>query len=414
MNWLQKNIVNLALKVGGFRLTDPNALRGFYSKPSYSGRDVTDNTAMQVAAVWSCVRILSETIGSLPWAIFERKADGSAVKVDHGLGDVMLGQPNADMTSTEFREALVVNLCLRGNSYCLRETNAMGAVVSLYPIPSDKVEPKRNDKTDRIDYRVNDRGRWETLPRDKVWHVKGFGSNGLMGFSPIAYARQAMGISLAAEEFQGRFFSQGAKPSFVATIPQWLKQEQRPIARENLQALWSGLENAHKIQLLEGGLDVKPLTMPLEDAQFLQLRGFSIQEICRIYRIPPHMVADLERSTNNNIEHQGLEFVMFTLQPYLTRIEDSAQRWLFSARDRAKYFLRFNVEGLLRADAVARAQLYATLLQNGVYSRNEVRALENRNRVDGLDEYTVQSNMALVQFLDQLGRAAQPKQGSQP
>lgn len=412
MNILQKIQRWAAVKAAvTLKLIDP-ALGKWFGNTTKSGRSVDDTTALQISAVWGCVRVLAETIGSLPWAVYERGSNGNATRVDdHDLSGLLMS-PNADMTDVEYREAIITNLAMRGNTYSLRDTASNGRLISLYPIQSNKVEVKRKDNGD-LQYMVTDRGKVEPYPQDKIWHVKGFGSNGIMGFSPIGYARESMGISLAAEEFQARFFSQGARPSFIAKIPQFLKADQRPIARENLQQLWAGLENAHKVALLEGGMELTPLTMPLEDAQFLQLRGFSVEEICRIYRVPPHMVAKLDRSTNNNIEHQGLEFVMFTLQPYLSRIEHSITKWLLRPGERSKYFVRFNVEGLLRADAAGRAALYSSGIQNGYLTRNEVRALENRNRSDapGMDDYTVQSNMTLVQLLEQIGRA---NQGSQP
>lgn len=407
MNWLQKSLLSFALKSAGvLRLTDPQLARWF-NTTTKSGRPVNDDTALQISAVFGCVRVLSETIGTLPWAIYQRSAEGNATRLDTHPMAALLMSPNSDMTKVEFLEAVISNLALRGNAYSLKEESA-GRVVSLYPIKSSLVQTKINDDG-QIRYLITDRGKQEEYPQEKIWHIKGFGVDGIQGLSPIGYARESMGISLAAEEFQARFFSQGAKPSFLAKIPQWLKEDQRKIARENLQTLWAGLENAHKIQLLEGGMDVTPLTMPLEDAQFLQLRGFSVEEICRIYRVPPHMVAKLDRSTNNNIEQQSLEFVMYTLAPYLTRIEASFSKWLLKAGERRDIFMRFNVEGLLRADATARANLYASGIQNGWLTRNEVRALENRNASadEGMNSFTVQSNMAPLDRLADIiaGRA---------
>lgn len=366
---------------------------------SYTGKNVTDQTAMQVSAVWACVRILSETIGSLPLHVYQRdERTGNATKVDHQLGSVLAMAPNADMTAVEFREAMVTNLALRGNAYAEVERNGKGAVVSLYPLSAALVEPKRRDDG-RIVYEVKDGAKPRVLTQSQVWHVKGFGADGLVGLSPVAYARQSLGMSLAAEEFQARFFANGANPSWIISIPQWLEKDQREVARRNIEKIWQGLDNAHRAAILEGGMTATAATMPLEDAQFMQLRGFSIQEICRIYRIPPHMVADLSRSTNNNIEHQGLEFVQFTLAPYLVRFEASAARWLMTPEERSRYFLRFNVDALLRADAAGRAALYSSAVQNGWMSRNEVRALENRNTVaeEGMDDFTAQSNLLPVE-----------------
>ena len=406
MNRFQKVMARiLGLKAEGypatqsFALTDHNAVARF-GTPSYTGKSVTEQSAMQVSVAWACVRIITETIGSLPLSMYERdEGTGNAKKVEHDISPVLITSPNADMTGVEYREALTAGLALRGNHYSLKDTTSSGQLVSLYPLPAD-TRPVIKENGAKV-YQFQDRGKTQELPSEKVWHVKGFGADGLVGLSPIAYARQALGVALAAEEFQARFFANGANPSWLISIPQWLDEKQRSIARENINKIWSGLDNVHRAQLLEGGMTAQAATMPLDDAQFMELRGFSLQEICRIYRIPPHMVADLSRSTNNNIEHQGAEFVMFTLAPYLTRIEASVARWLLKPEDRRKYFLRFNVDALLRADATGRANFYSSALQNGWMSRNEVRALENRNTVDeeGMDDYTVQSNLLPVEVL---------------
>lgn len=399
------NLLNTAIswvrKARALTLSDPKGWKEFLGEGSYTGKTVNEMTAMQTSAVWSCVRILSESTGCLPWAVYEKDKSGNAKKVDHPLASVLIDTPNADMTDVEFKESLVVNLALQGNGYAFRNVNGAGNVSSLYPIPAASVSPERNKDTGEIEYRVWDRGRWETYPRDKIWHVRGFGSTGLVGFSPVGYMRQAIGLALGTEEFGARFFGQGATQSAVVTVPTWLKKEQRKEAREILSEKYEGLGNAHKFMLLEGGMTVNPISMPLEDAQFLQTRGFQVDEICRIFRVPPHMVAKLDRATFSNIEEMSIEFVIYTLAPYLVRLERSVNRWLLKPAERSRYFARFNLDGLLRGDAETRSKFYSAMVQNGIYSRNEVRALENRNRVEGqgMDDYTVQSNMISVDDL---------------
>ena len=407
MNILQKALVRLlglkeygpsGLAPGTYTSRD-EAFARMFGNTTYVGKNITPDVALQISTVYACVRVLAETIGSLPLHVYEVKPDGTTIEVDHSLYGVLSVSPNTDMTSVEYREALITNLGLQGNTYSFKDTDSKGRLVSLYPIPSSSVEPVRRSGT--TIYKVNEGGQWREYPQDKIWHVKGFGGNGLVGYSPINYARQVMGVSLASEEFQAKFFASGANPSWIVSIPDWLEEDQRVIARENINRLWGGLDNAHKAQLLEGGMTATAATMPLQDAQFLQLRGLSRDEICAIYRMPPHMVANLERSTNNNIEQQSLEFVMYTLMPYLTRLESSATKWLLPVAERSKYQIRFNFEGLLRADAAARAQLHSTYVQNGIMSRNEVRAIERLNRVEeeGMDDYTVQTNMTPVDKL---------------
>lgn len=419
MNIVRKAVGTLALKMAGMALSlsprDDSVWRQFFNVTSATGRAVNDDSAMRVTTAWACIRTLAETGGQVTLGIYERQKNGNAEKVDHPLGEVLIGKPNADMTSLEFREAMIANLAGRGNGYAVIDRNGAGNVGSLYPHRASRVEPKRKDDG-AIVYRINDRGRWETLPAEKIWHWKGFSWDGLMGLSPIACAREALGLAMAGEEYNARMFANGLTSSAIVSIPTWLKDDQRKIAEDKLARMQQGLANTGKPFLLEGGMKVEDGVFTPEDAQFLQLRQLQIPELCRIWRIPPHMIASLERATNNNIEQLSQEFVTYTMMPYFRRIEERAQQ-LFKPGERSRFFVKFNVESLLRADSAARANLYSILLQNGVYSRNEVRALENRNRVeeDGMDDYTVQSNMALLQLLGAMNAASsQPKPAPAP
>lgn len=376
------------------------ALGGGYSD---AGVRVDSDTAMRATAVWGCVRVLAETMGCLPVQVYERGANGEMTPVDHPLMEILAGSPNANMTPQEVTESQMTNLSMMGNSYSIIDTGAGGRVTAATPIPSPLVAP-RIDSLGMVTYQINDRGKTETLPAEKVWHIKGFGSNGLIGLSPVGYARQAIGMSLATEAFGAKFFQQGASTTGIVTAATWLTDKQRGEAKKVLEDLWHGMQNAHKVQMLEGGLTYTPVTMPLEDAQFLETRKFQTSEICRIYRVPPHMIADLERATFTNIEQQSQDFLTYTLLPYLTRFEQTISKRLLSPADRRRYVVKYCPEGLLRADSAARSALYGTLLANGVYSRNEVRRLENmpRSEAPGMDDFTVQSAMTLIQLLEQV------------
>ena len=381
--------------------------------PSKSGQAVSEATVMGISAAWGCMRILSETIGAaIPWGIYEEDKAGNAKRVDdHELAEVLVRSPNRDMTSVEFREALVLNLCQAGNAYCLIERLG-GAVVSLYPVKAREMKPMRKQGSNtklaiaegEVFYRWNNGGYPEDLPRDRVWHVKGFGEDGLEGLSPIGAARETMGFALATEAFGSQFFKQGAMPAGTVSFPGWLTPQQKTEAQEALQAMIGGLGNAHQIALFQGGMKPEPWgNVPLKDMEFLMLRQFSVAEICRFYRVPPHMVADLSRATFSNIEHQGLEFLA-ALLPYFRRLESSTERWLTQPKDRGRIYLRFNVEGLLRADSKGRAEFLSLMVNNGLMSRNEARAKENLNRSDlnGMDDFTVQLAMTPI---DKLGQA---------
>lgn len=427
MNILKKIAASIALKAanysGTFTLTDSNLnqkLGGNWgSNATYTGKPVTDTSAMQITTVWACVRLLSETMGAMPSSVYIKEKNGNAVKADdHPLNEILVHQPNSDMNGMEYREARTSNLAMRGNSYSLIERRASGDVTSLYPIPASAMQIKRDSSTNfETQYGVVDRGKTEWFPTEKIWHTRGFSFNGLQGLSPIGYAKEAMALALAGEEFNARLFGQGLVPSARISIPQWLNDQQRTEANKKLLEMNAGLANMNKPMLLEGGMKLESGLITPDDAQFLQLRQFTVVELCRLFGVKPHMVAALERATDNNIEKLSLEFVMYTMLPYIKRDEEGARK-LFKPADKNKYFYRYNFEGLLRADSVARANLYSILLQNGVLSRNEVRALENRNNVDdeGMDDYTVQLNMSLIQYLEQMqkGKQAQTAETDAP
>lgn len=370
-------------------------LSSLLGAPAHTGHNVNPMTSMQITAVWGCVRIISETMASLPLQMLKRLPDGSAEPADHPLADVLNASPNSEQTGVEYREGLGVGLCLRGNAYSEVIRTGTGRIVALMPLPDDTYA-FRDKQTNAIAYKFYDRGKEETLPNAKVWHVRGFGGTPLAGLSPIGHARQALGLALATEEYGARYFSQGARPASIVEIPEWLTAEQREEAYKRLDRMYAGLDNAHKVFILEGGMQHKTVSMSPEDSQFIASRHFQIQEICRIFRVPLHFVMEMEGSTNNNIEYQGQSLATHTLLPYFRRIEQSIEKWLLTPEERVKYFFRHNFEGLLRGDTAARGAFYAQMLQNGVYSRNEVRALENRPSVDGLDDYTIQLNMAPV------------------
>lgn len=371
---------------------------------------VSPDAAMRLSVAFSCIRILTETIGTLPVQVFEKKQSSSdAIEVkDHHLSFLFQQSPNAYMTPVDLVESIALALCQNGNFYGARETNKKGETISIVPYDPMSVTPKMTDG--RVIFKVWENGRSEELPREKVWQVRGFGNDLLVGLSPLACARKTIDTALVAEAFAARFFEQGGMPSGIVTVDKFLNDQQRKIARESLQQMMGGLGNAHRFALFEGGM--KPVewhAMPPEDMQLLMTRKFDTQQICRFYRISPHMVADLERATFSNIEQLSLEFVQYTLMPYFRRIEASASRWLLMpGSDRLNYYMRFNYEGLLRADSAARASFISTMVQNGVMTRNEARGKENlpRSTQEGMDSLTAQVNLAPVDTLGQ--QPAQP------
>jgi HK97 family phage portal protein len=414
MNPLRKLAAWTAVKAANFAgqtftTTDTAPWRLLNGGGTVVGKNVNDSSAMTVTAFFAGVRLLAETMGVMPSKIYETQKDGNSLPVDHDLGAVLIDQPNADMNGTEFREASTSNLVARGNAYSIIETRSDGSVLSLYPIPSSRVQVKRDSSTDwEKKYGIQDRGKTEWYPADKIWHRKGFSFDGLVGISPIQCAKEAIGLAMAGEEYNARLFGQGLMPSARVSIPAWLTDEQRKVANAKLLEMHTGLVNMNKPYLLEGGMKVEDGLLTPDDAQFLQLRQFTVIEICRMLGIKPHMIAALERATDNNIEKLGQEFVTYTMLPHMNR-DEKAVRQLFKPADRGRFFMRYNAEGLLRADSAARAALYSILLQNGVQNRNGVRALEGWNRIEdpAMDKFTVQSNMAMIDQLVALVAARQ-------
>lgn len=390
-----------------FSTTDQNPKLSEYlgGSTSSAGVSVNETSATKVTCFFAGLRLLAETMGAMPSAIFLKEKSGNASRAeDHALNEVLVHQPNADMNGVEFREASTSNLAARGNAYALIERRGDGNVSSLYPVPSLGVQVKRDASTNwQKKIGIPDRGKVEWYSEDKIWHRKSFSFDGLVGLSPIECAKEAIGLAIVGEQFNAQLFGQGLMPSSIITIPQWLKEDQRPKAMAKLLEMYAGMRNMNKPFIAEGGIKLERGLLTPDDAQFLQLRQFTVIEICRLLGIKPHMIAALERATDNNIEKLSLEFVTYTMLPHIRRDEVAARK-LFKPGDRDKFFYRYNFEGLLRADSAARAQLYSILLQNGVYNRNEVRGLENRNTVDdpAMDQYTVQSNMAMIDQLADL------------
>lgn len=374
----------------------------FYMGGSSSGKVVTERSAMQMTAVYACVRILSEAIAGLPLHMYRYKGDGGKEKaLDHPLYLLLHDEPNPEMSSFVFRETLMTHLLLWGNAYAQIIRNGKGEVVALYPLMPNKMTVSRDDSGQL--YYTYQKSQ-EELPKDNnstvilypsdVLHIPGLGFDGLVGYSPIAMAKNAIGLAIATEEYGSKFFANGAAPSGVLEHPGTIKDPQR--VRDSWMSQFGGSANSNKIAVLEEGLKYTPISISPEQAQFLETRKFQINEIARIFRVPPHMVGDLEKSSFSNIEQQSLEFVKYTLDPWVVRWEQSIQRTLLSAEEKKTYFVKFNVEGLLRGDYQSRMSGYATARQNGWMSANDIRELENLDRIpaeDGGDLYLVNGNM---------------------
>ena len=374
----------------------------FYMGGSASGKVVTERSAMQMTAVYSCVRILAEAIAGLPLHLYRYRDDGGKEKaIDHPLYLLLHDEPNPEMSSFVFRETLMTHLLLWGNAYAQIIRNGKGEVVALYPLMPNKMSVDR-DTDGHLFYtyqRSNEEapiaeGTKVVLSPKDVLHIPGLGFDGLVGYSPIAMAKNAIGLAIATEEYGSKFFANGATPSGILEYPGTVKDPEK--VRDSWTRGFSGSGNAHKVAVLEEGMKYTPISISPEQAQFLETRKFQINEIARIFRVPPHMVGDLDKSSFSNIEQQSLEFVKYTLDPWVVRWEQSIQRTLLQDEEKSRYFVKFNLEGLLRGDYQSRMNGYATARQNGWMSANDIRELENLDRIppeSGGDLYLINGNM---------------------
>ena len=374
----------------------------FFLGGTTSGKAVTERSAMQMTTVYSCVRILSEAVAGLPLHLYRyTDSGGKTMALDHPLYRLLHDEPNPEMSSFVFRETLMTHLLLWGNAYAQIIRNGKNEIIALYPLMPNRMTVDR-DENGRLYYAyshgsdeaIRDKSQTVILSPTDVLHIPGLGFDGLVGYSPIAMAKNAIGMAIACEEYGAKFFANGASPGGVLEHPGTIKDPQR--VRDSWMSQFGGSANANKIAVLEEGLKFTPIGIAPEQAQFLETRKFQINEIARIFRVPPHMVGDLEKSSFSNIEQQSLEFVKYTLDPWVIRWEQSIQRSLFNAEEKPRYFVKFNLEGLLRGDYQSRMNGYAIGRQNGWMSANDIRELENLDRIpaeDGGDLYLINGNM---------------------
>jgi HK97 family phage portal protein len=408
------NVIYMSIFSGLFRSRDKpkNRVGGGWSflfGGTTSGKAVNERTAMQTSAVYACVRILAESVAGLPLHVYERTANGSkSTKPSHPLYRLLHDEPNREMTSFVFRETLMSHLLLWGNAYAQIIRDGRGFPIALYPLLPDRMTVDRNESGELVYTYHSDKGQVK-LRRENILHIPGLGFDGLIGYSPIAMAKNAVGLALATEDYGATFFANGANPGGVLEHPGVIKPEQADRLRESWQSQFGGA-NAHKVAVLEEGLKFHQMSIPPEQAQFLETRKFQINEIARIFRVPPHMVGDLEKSSFSNIEQQSLEFVKYTLDPWVVRWEQSLQQALILPSEKATIFIKFNLDGLLRGDYQSRMQGYSTGIQNGFMSVNDVRGLEDMNLLtaeEGGDLHFVNGNM--VKLAD-VGAAYKPNE----
>jgi HK97 family phage portal protein len=353
---------------------------------------VSTQTAMQLTTVFSCVRVLSESVGMLPCKLMRTDGKNRVSAINHPLHNILTSAPNGYMTAQEFWELLVLCLCLRGNFYAYK-VKVLGKLTELLPIDPASVTPKLSSEWGVVYEVTFPSGVKDVLTQDDIWHVRGMTIDGLTGLNPVAYARQAISLGLATEEHGARLFGNGAVTSGVLQTDQILSDDAFKRLKKQFEDEHQGLANAHKPIILEMGLNWKPVALNQQDSQFLETRKFQRDEICAIYRVPPHLVANLERATFSNIEHQSLSFVNYSLVPYLTRIESRISVGLLAPNERGNLYAKFNAGALLRGDLKSRYESYGKGINWGILSPNDARELEDMNPYEGGNVYLTPVNM---------------------
>ena len=392
-------VISKMFKNSGSNLSNPerwliDLLGGPQSK---AGVRVNLDSALQVMAVYACVKLLSETIASLPFPVYRRLGRGKEKAFDHPLYSTLHDIANPEMTSFEFRQTLMVNMLLTKGGFAEIVRNGAGKPAELWPIPSNRVAVQRDPETKKLLYFIHaPDGKGYILKPHQIWHLKGMSIDGLNSYEPVTLAREAFGLSMATEEFGARFFSQGTNAGGIAEYPGQLSDPAFERYKKSFEEAYSGLTRSNRIIFLEQGLKFHKIDTPPEASQFIETRKFQVIEVARFFNVPPHMIMDLERATFSNIEQQAIGFVVYTLRPWLVKIEQAASKDLLMPDERKLYFAKLVVEGLLRGDFKTRMEGYGLGRQNGWLSANDIRELEDMNPIpkeQGGDDYLVNGNM---------------------
>lgn len=391
VNWLGEAIT---LRDGGF-------WQEWFGAVSSSGKSVSVDSAMQLSAVWACVRLLSETVSTLPLKVYRKNADGSREEArNHPLYRLLCESPNVEMTPGRFMLFIVASICLRGNAFV--EKKRIGSrVVALMPLLPQNMTVERLENG-RLQYQYTEKNGKRIIDANDMMHIRGFGLDGVCGMHPIAEGREVFGAAMAAEEAAGKIFAQGMQASGFLSSDQKLNPGQRDDLRKSL-ATFHGSRGAGKLMVLEAGLKYQGITMNPEAAQMLQTRALNVELICSWFKVPPFMIGHMDKQSSwaSSVEAQNLHFLTNCLRPILDNIEQEIKRCLIDRDERHNIYAEFSVEALLRADSAGRAAFYASALQNGWMNRSTVAMKENMPPIPGGDIYTVQSNLIP---LDQLGQ----------
>lgn len=356
---------------------------------------VTTSSAMKYSALFACVRVLSETVAGMPAMLYRKSENGDRKQVnDLAVYDILHNSPNDEMSPFSLKESCMISLNTGGNAVCERLVNAYGNLVGLYPYPWSMVSIDRDKDTKKLVYKIRDGNKERPLTRQQVLHVPGMSFDGVIGLSPIEYAASAIRLGLNYQSYGNKLYENGVNPSGAFTHPGAMSEPAFQRLKEELTKNYVGMANLGKPLILEEGMTFTQFTIKPADAQMIENKKFQTEDIARIYRVPLHLIQNLDRATNNNIEHQSLEFVMYTMLPWFKRWEEAINAQLLTRQERqAGYYVEFKVDALLRGDAASRATAYATGRQWGWLSVNDIRRLENMNPIPNGDIYLEPLNM---------------------
>lgn len=388
MKWYQRfNPFSKRESISNPSSTFVDWLLGGRSQQSYTGKTVNAQTALTLTAFNAGIRIISETIASIPLHVYQKQNKGKRIATEHALYNLIHWQPNSEMTAFSFWEVMLHNMAIYGNCYADIEFDNGGNVIALWPLLPQNMKMERFNGVIRYRYLLpadtGQAGQEQIIANEFIFHVHGPSPNGLYGYNQVQLGKEAIGLGLAVEEFGNRFFGNGGNVSGVLEHPAELGEDGRKNLRDSFEETNSGLTNAHRLLILEEGLKYVQMGIPPDAAQFLETRKFSVNDMARHLRLPPHMLGDLSGSTNNNIEQQSLEFVKYSILPWVVRIEQTARWKLLSEKDKRSYFAKFDLDGLLRGDLLSRTQALHIQRMDGIISANDWLEVENKNAQEG-------------------------------
>jgi HK97 family phage portal protein len=360
-----------------------------------AGVEVSESSALKFSPVFAAVRKISETIASLPRHVYRDTAKGKKKVTDHPLYPLLHHRPNPEMTAMQMEEAQMAHRLLWGNSYSHIQQDLLGNPIALWPLDPSRMQVKRPDPKGQLvyEYKMTDDGQTVNFPPWDILHIAGLGFNGLIGYSVISLAREGIAVGLAFEEYTARFFSNNATPAGFLEVPGVIDPVTKKAIRDDWYSQYGGVSKSQLIGIIGQGMKFNPVSVHSKDAEFLESKKFQVVEVCRWFNIAPHMIFDLERSTNNNIEQQSLEAVIYTFRPWCVRIEQAIKNKLITDPNIS---VEHRLEGLLRGDTAARTAYYSAGRQWGWLSRNDIRELENMELVDDGDDYLTPVNMMEV------------------